>query len=172
MSEYFQNSYWKRTAQQELPYLPTPIEAITFTFEFLHENDILNPKTRLIDLGAGDGRIIIYAAEHYKLHALGLEVNGELIQSTNEKIIQKKIESFCEMREEDFYDFDLSSYDIIFCFLLPTNHVYFKHVLKTIKSGAHIITSKWSLDTYKEEFTKSYILHPMKDYTMFIYEKG
>ncbi|WP_371805763.1 methyltransferase domain-containing protein [Candidatus Lokiarchaeum ossiferum] len=171
MSEYFQNSYWKRTAQQELPYLPTPMDAITFTFDFLDDLKILNPNIRLIDLGAGDGRIILYAAEKYRLHALGLEVNVELIESTNEKIIQKKIDSLCEMREGDFYDFNLSSYDIIFCFLLPTNHVYFKHVLKTIKSGAHIITSKWSLDTYKKEFKKSYILHPLKDYTMFVYEK-
>ncbi|MEJ2296238.1 MAG: class I SAM-dependent methyltransferase [Candidatus Lokiarchaeota archaeon] len=73
--------YRKFISQLSLPYLGTPPEAIPKIFNTLKEkfNLIPNSSQTLIDLGSGNGRIIIYSAIHYKIKSVGIEIDKSLI---------------------------------------------------------------------------------------------
>ena len=167
--KYFQYASWKRRAQHDLPYLPTPHEIIPIIFEFLERHDLINSGMRLIDLGAGDGRIILYAAEHYHLKTVGVEISEEFIQSAQQKIVQRSIEAECTIVEGDLYNMDISSYDIVWIFLFPTSHAHFKHVMHGLKPGATIVSIRWPLSPQLECWEKYYRLTPLKGFETFVY---
>ena len=118
------------------------MKAIESTFQFLQENHFITPTSRLVDLGSGDGRIILFASEQYKIQLLGLEINEELIQTTSFKIQQKNVGNLCRIEEADFNNYDLAIFDIIFTFLVPTNHSHFTHVIEMLKTGAVVVGSR------------------------------
>jgi len=124
-----------------------------------------------VDLGAGDGRIIIYAGEKYHIHSIGLEINLELIKYGNNEIKIRNIGDICNIIEADFYDFNISNMDIIFCFLIPTFLKYFLHVIKKIKSNSVIISIRYPLNEFSKYWKKSYIIKAPDNLIAFIYIK-
>jgi SAM-dependent methyltransferase len=171
LGEYFKKESWKIIAQTDLPYLPTSQIVIEEVFKFLSEKELLKDKKTLIDLGAGDGRVIIYATEKYGFMTTGLEINSELIQSTQEKINQLNISEKCQVIEADLYDFDISHQDIIFCFILPSSHNYFKHVIENIRPGAIILSIRWAMDVFSDFWEKSYVINIPEEVPVYIYIK-
>jgi SAM-dependent methyltransferase len=171
MGEYFKSDTWKVLAQQDLPFLPTPFEAIEETFRFLDTQGLLKNRQSLIDLGAGDGRVIQYAAEKYRIHSTGVEVNLELIQSGQQEIQKSGLQNLCELVEGDLYDFPVSDADIIFCFILPSSHRYFTHVVKEIKPQALVVSVRWPLEKFNEYWEKEYKIDPLGNFSIFIYIK-
>ncbi|EFA77085.1 hypothetical protein PPL_09838 [Heterostelium album PN500] len=90
----------------------------------------------LLDVGCGDGRIAIYAAKHYGIKSIGIDVNPDLIEKANSDakeadvshLVLFKVQSFAE----ESFDFKLSTIDkefakdckhiyptIITCYLIP-----------------------------------------------------
>ena len=169
--EYFQKSSWKTVAQQDLPFLPTSMECIETTFAYLKKASLISPEMTVIDLGAGDGRVIVYTAEKFGLNSIGVEINRELIETAQKRIEDLKLGKICAILEADLYNYDLSHGDIIFCFILPSSHRFFKHVAKSIKPGAIIISSRWDFDAFSEYLEPIEILNCVPENKMYIYRK-
>lgn len=168
---YYHNPTWKRIAQQNLPYLPTPFEVVEQIFLWLNENIILSRGKRLIDLGAGDGRIILHASKYYKLSAIGLEINEELINSVKDKIHKEKLENSCKIIEADFYNYDVSNFDFIYSFIIPDTQSAFKQILNRMKKNAILIFIKWP---YEEKYEKLKFLGqilPLEPFPVYFYQK-
>ena len=116
INSYFKKKSWKIRAQQNLPYLPTPYRVIEVIFDTLKSLQILSRISKMVDLGAGDGRVICYIAEKYGIHATGLEINTDFINEAQTKIEQRNLSTICEIIEADFYNFDISGMNLIYCF--------------------------------------------------------
>lgn len=170
MGEYWKKKNWKIRAQEDLPFLPTPHTTIKSIFSFLKEKKLIHKKQKFVDLGAGDGRVIIHVAELYHLKALGLEIDNNLINSAKSVIKEKKLTELCQIIERDFYNYDISKMDIIYCFLLPSNYPYCHHLVKSIKSGAIIISIRWPLDDFNEYWSESFVLKTIDQFDVFIYK--
>jgi hypothetical protein len=173
-SEYWNSEYWKTMAQQDLPYLPTPYEVVEQLFVELDRRQLLPNGIKLVDLGSGDGRVIVYAADHFHVDATGVEINRELIETTQSTIENHPDPTFknrCRVIEYDLYDFDLSPYDLIFLFVLPTNHRYLHHMIERIRSGTVVVSIRWELDTFAEIWAHTEKITPLPDYPVFIYRK-
>jgi len=170
-SDYVKSPYWKLIAQEDLPYLPTPIEVIEYVFDYLTKHYKIQSPMKLIDLGAGDGRIIIYASEKYGLHTLGVEINESFIQAANFEINRRNLTAICCMEEADLYAQRLGAYDIIWTFMIPTSHKYFKHVIETVKSGGLVVAIRWPLDTFQKMWNYIEILNPLDQFPVYIYVK-
>jgi cyclopropane fatty-acyl-phospholipid synthase-like methyltransferase len=172
--EYYKMESWKVFAQSQLPFLPTPFEAIETIFSFLNDKGVLNPNMLLIDLGAGDGRVIIYASETFGIRAVGVEVNLGMIESALKIIKQKNLEHICKMVEGDLYDFEVSEANLIFSFALPTNHRYFEKIIRNVKQGAYFISVRHDLDQFGAYWSEKHeITIPKLDYfKSFVYKRN
>ena len=71
--------------------------------------------TRVVDLGSGDGRLVIEAAKK-GAQALGVEINpGLWVYSLLRKFLEKKqIQGSCQFKLMSLYNVDYSKYDVIF----------------------------------------------------------
>ncbi|MHA1474639.1 MAG: class I SAM-dependent methyltransferase [Promethearchaeota archaeon] len=171
MNEYWKKDSWKIETQKALPYLATPIDVIESIFKFLNEKNLIAKGQRLVDLGAGDGRVIIYASEFYKLISLGLEINLNLIKSAESEIKRKDLSDLCKIMEMDLFNYDISDMDIVFCFFLPSNHVYCSHMIEIVKSGGIVINIKWDLKKFKKYWKKSFKIKTNEQFPAYVYIK-
>ncbi len=171
MSEYWKKESWKIKTQEDLPYLATPIKVIESVFKFLYEKKLIKKDDKLIDLGAGDGRIIIHASEFYGIESLGLEINENLIKTAESEIKRKNLSEICKIREVDLFNYDISDKDIIFCFFLPTNYAYCTHMVEIVKPGAIVINIRWDLKIFKKYWKRSFKIKTNEQFPTYIYIK-
>ncbi len=171
MGEYWRRQSWKIKTQEDLPFLPTPFDVIEAIFNFLKLKNLIRKSQKFVDLGAGDGRVIVYATEHYGCSSLGIEINLELIESAKSLIKRKKLGHICKIIEADCFHYDISQMDIIFCFFLPSNYKYCHHIFKMIKSGAIIINIKHSLKIFNKYWSKSFQILESKQFPAYLYIK-
>ena len=171
MDEYWKKTSWKNKSQEFLPYMATPTKVIESIFKFLKEKNLIKENQRLVDLGAGDGRVIVYASEFYSLISLGLEININLIKTAESEILRKNLSATCKMKEIDLFNYDISEMDIVFCFFLPSNYEYCSHIIQKVKSGGIVINIKWNLKKFKRFWIKSFKIMMNEQFPAYIYIK-
>lgn len=157
-------------SQCDLPFLPTPKDTIFEIFEFLNSKKHLNKMT-LVDLGAGDGRVLFHAAENYQMRSTGVEINLNFIESVKEEIKQRNLSQFVTVVEADLFNFDISNFDIIFCYLTPACDRFLPHLIKNIKAGAFVVSIRWPLKDLDEYWGEIYELRYLTEPAVWIYEK-
>ena len=150
----YKNAYVIQS-QLDLPFLETPYTDLEVIFKILKEKFglKLNSKQKFIDLGSGNGSVILYSALNYNIYSVGIELNINLINEAKDKVnrlkkdktIKKKALRKIKFKNEDLFIQNLEKYDFIYIFSLPTMQRSLKHVLITAKEGAIIISYKYKL---------------------------
>ncbi|KYQ93695.1 hypothetical protein DLAC_05083 [Tieghemostelium lacteum] len=115
---------------QICPYATTSQASIKKMLEIAE----IKPDDILLDLGTGDGRIVLYAAKHFGIRGIGLDINPDLIQKANEQAKIDKVEHLVSFQVRNFaeesFDYTLKCIDssieskhvyptIIACYLIP-----------------------------------------------------
>ena len=96
-----------------VPYLPTPLNVVEVMLK------LANPKPGelLVDLGSGDGRILIYAAKKYGCYCRGYEINPVLVFLSRRRVYEEGLADRVEIINGDFRDAKIDDADIITAFL-------------------------------------------------------
>ncbi|MHA1674451.1 MAG: SAM-dependent methyltransferase [Promethearchaeota archaeon] len=169
--KYTQSDEWKSQTQSILPYLPTPHEVIEEIFAFLASKSRLAGKS-LVDLGAGDGRVIIYAAEHYHMNTVGVEINQNLLEEMRASINSRGLHERIKVVEADIFNYALEPFDYIFCYFTPACNRFLEHLVKKIKPHALLISIRWPLTPFDQYWHQIYELRFLKGMPAWIYEKA
>ena len=154
-----QKNFEKFHSQLDLPFLETDIEFLEEIFQTLEIEYGLKKNTnqKFIDLGAGNGIVVIFAALNYRIKAFGIEISQNLIREAG-KIIKslkkegnykKSLFKKISIKYGDFYQHNLKRYDFIYIYSLPTMQRYLKHVFNTTKKNAVIISFRYQLKNFK-----------------------
>ncbi|MHA1688094.1 MAG: class I SAM-dependent methyltransferase [Promethearchaeota archaeon] len=143
-----------------LPYLETDMESIVEIFRVLEREFglIRGSKQKLVDLGSGDGRIVIHAAMNYEIEAHGVELDKYYCQQSKKMVkklkkenkSKKKTLKKARFKRGDLFEFNLKNYDFVYVYSYPPMQKYLKHVLKTAKKGAVIISHGYELLPFSE----------------------
>ena len=94
--------------RKDIPYVPSLPERIETIFQLIE----VNPFQKSLDLGAGDGRVVIEFARR-SLAAIGLEIDPNLVKLANKNIKDAGLERRAQVFEKDFWDEDFSKYNVI-----------------------------------------------------------
>ncbi len=97
------------------PYYPTPIPVVQTMLAAAN----LQPGETLVDLGSGDGRIVLVAARDYDVRAIGYEIDDALVRSSRRKIAEMNLDAKAEIRQQDLFEADFSQADVVTVYLLP-----------------------------------------------------
>ena len=146
-------------SQLDLPFQETKQLYLKEIFKTLESKfDLQKNSTQFfIDLGSGNGQIIIYCALNYGIRSIGVEIDPILIKEAKYSIrllkesnyAKKKVFGKITFISGDFFEHNLKEYDYIYIFSLPTMQKYLKHVFQTITSGAIIISHLYPLRNFK-----------------------
>lgn len=105
------------TAQElvKLPYVPTPQKVVD---EMIKLGEV-KATDYVIDLGSGDGRIIISAAKTAKSRGLGVDIDPKLVELSNNNAKNEGVADRVEFIERDMFKTDISKANVLMLYVLP-----------------------------------------------------
>ncbi len=96
-------------------YVPTPQVVVDAMLRIAK----VGPGDSLIDLGSGDGRIVVTAARAYGARGLGVELDRHLLGLANESARREGVADRARFAEQDLFQTDLAGATVITTYLLP-----------------------------------------------------
>jgi protein-L-isoaspartate O-methyltransferase len=127
---------WAQEPAKLAPYYPTP-ETIVVKMLELGE---LKPGEKMFDLGSGDGRIVIAAAQKFHADAIGVELDKDLCRQSLERIRKLGLEKTAQIVNGDILKQDYSAADLITVYLLPNSNDKVQPLLeRQLKKGARVV---------------------------------
>ncbi len=136
-----------RAAGEDVPFVTTP-DNVTVTMLQIAR---VNAQDYVIDLGSGDGRIVIAAAKQFGARGLGVEIVPDLVKKSRENATAAGIESRVEFRDEDLFKTDLSKATVITLYLLPDVNLELRPKLLALKAGTRIVSHDWDMGDWPPE---------------------
>jgi SAM-dependent methyltransferase len=105
----------------------------------------------VIDLGSGDGRIVIVAARQFGARGLGVEIVPELVEKSRDNARRAGVADRVEFRVQDLFATDLSSATVITMYLLPEVNLQLRPRLLALKPGTRIVSHDWDMGDWKPD---------------------
>jgi protein-L-isoaspartate O-methyltransferase len=143
----------EKTAPEKLaPYYPTPETIVQKMLQL----GGLKAGEKMFDLGSGDGRIVIMAAEKFHANAVGIELDKELYRESMDKIQSLRLQKTARIVNGDILQQDYSSADLITVYLLPMSNDKVRPILdKQLKKGARVVAHDFEFKDWKPEKVES-----------------
>lgn len=135
-----------RYAHKLAPYVTSPVRIVDRMLELAH----LKAGETLYDLGCGDGRILIAAAEKYKVKAVGVEISPKLVAEARENIQNAGLSDQASVIKGDLLETDLSDADVVTIYLATSVNQKLKPRLERfLKAGARVISHDYAVPGWK-----------------------
>jgi hypothetical protein len=128
---------WDHLGTMPVPYVPTPPEVVETMLKVgeVKEGDIL------YDLGCGDGRIVIMAAQKFGATGIGLDIDPERIKEAEDNARQAGVSDRVRFLQKNFFDADFHDATVVTLYLLPhVNMLLRPKLLKELKVGTRIVS--------------------------------
>jgi hypothetical protein len=124
------------------PYVPSPQSVVS---DMLRYADV-NANDFLIDLGSGDGRIVLTAAKVFGARGFGVEIKEDLVKRANEAAQKEGLADRVKFMKADLFKTDISQASVITMYLLPdTVNLLKDKFLTELKPGTRIVSHDYPL---------------------------
>jgi protein-L-isoaspartate O-methyltransferase len=134
------------------PYYPTPNTIV----ERMLRMGGLKAGEKMFDLGSGDGRIVIMAAQKFHAKAVGVELDKDLCKQSMEKIGKLGLEKNAHIVNGDLLQQNYSSADLITVYLLPVSNDKVTPLLdKQLKKGTRIVAHDFEFKNWTPDKVES-----------------
>ena len=101
---------------------------------------------RLVDLGSGDGRIVIEAAKRFGAKGFGVDIDPRLVKLATENAKRAGVESLATFEVKDLFETDLRGVGVVTMYLLPeVNRQLLPRLQEQLKPGARIVSHDYDL---------------------------
>jgi hypothetical protein len=124
------------------PYVPSPQSVVS---DMLRHADV-GPADFLIDLGSGDGRIVLTAANVFGARGFGVEIKDDLVTKSNQAAQNEGLADRVKFIKQDLFKTDLSQATVVTMYLLPdTVNMLKDKFLAELKPGTRIVSHDYPL---------------------------
>jgi predicted O-methyltransferase YrrM len=136
--------------QPDVVYVPTPPEVVDrmLAIAKVNRNDVL------YDLGSGDGRIPITAAQKFGIRATGIDINPQRIKEANANAKQAGVTDRVRFLNQDLFQSKFGNATVVTLYLLPALNVKLRpQLLSQLKPGTRIVSHAFDMGEWKPEQT-------------------
>lgn len=135
---------------EEIPFVPTPTDVVDKMLELaaVKKGDLV------YDLGSGDGRIVIRAAQKFGARAVGIEMDRLLLEKARKDAKAAGVSHLVQFRAEDAMKVDLSKATVVTLYMLPWfNEAMKPSFKKYLKPGARIVAHDFGIEGWPPDKT-------------------
>ena len=129
----------------EVPYVPTPNEVVEAMLKLggIKSTDVV------YDLGCGDGRIVIMAAQKFGARGVGVDIDPQRIKEANENARGAKVADKVKFVEKDLFEADFREASLVTLYLLPDVNLRLRpKLLRELKTGSRIVSHAFHMDEW------------------------
>lgn len=115
----------------------------------------VEPDDLVVDLGSGDGRIPIMAAELKGARGLGVEIDPERIRQANANASRAGVAQRVEFRQQDLFVTPLNDVTVLTLYLLPEINLQLRpKILAQMAPGARVVSNSWDMGEWRPDRTQ------------------
>jgi tRNA A58 N-methylase Trm61 len=134
----------------------------------------LKPGDILYDLGSGDGRAVIMAAQDFGAISVGVELRDDLAKRALDNIHKLDLKEKTQIIQKDIFTVDLSSANVVFLYLTTSANERIKPKLEAeLMPGTRIVSHDYEILGWKAKKVENFCENPKLGYpshTLYVYE--
>lgn len=134
----------------EAPYVPTRRAVVDRMLEVagVDEDDTV------VDLGSGDGRIVVRAAARFGARGRGYEIQALLVRAARERARRAEVSDRVEFRRKDLFDADLSDATVVMLYLTSELNLKLRSkLLDELRPGTRVVSHDFDMGDWRPEQT-------------------
>lgn len=131
-------------------YVPTPNETVNAMLNLANVTGI----DTVYDLGCGDGRIVITAAQKYGARGVGIDIDPERVREANENVRKAGVADRVKIIRGDLFQANISEATVVTLYLLTELNLKLRpKLLKDLDPGVRVVSHDFSMGDWKPERT-------------------
>ncbi len=132
----------------DVPYVPSPNPVVDAMLKLA---DVKNTDT-VMDLGCGDGRIVIAAAKTFGARGVGVDLNPERVEEARANAKSAGVEDKVRFEENDLFKADISKASVVTLYLLPgVNERLKPKLLADLKPGTRVVSHSFDMGDWRPD---------------------
>jgi ribosomal protein L11 methylase PrmA len=136
--------------EPDVMYVPTPQELVE---DMLRLADVKRGDV-LYDLGSGDGRIPVTAANKYGIRAVGIDIDPERIREAHANARRKGVAKLVTFRQQDLFTADFREATVVTLYLLPDLNLKLRpQLLQQLRPGTRVVSHQFDMGDWKPDKT-------------------
>jgi len=133
-----------------VPFVPTPLDVAQKMLEVAK----VQPDDVVYDLGSGDGRIVILAAQKFGAHAVGVELNSDLFEASSERIRKLGLQGRAQILHENMFEVNVRHATVVTLYLLTAVNERLRPMLeRQLRAGARVVSHDFQIPGWQPEQT-------------------
>lgn len=153
------------------PFVASPLPVIRHMLALVD----LKPGETFFDLGSGDGRTVIMAAQEFGARAVGVELREDLAKKALATIYELGIQDRVTIVQNDMFKVTLSPANVVFLYLTTSANDKVKPKLeKELRPGTRVVSHDYEILGWKPVKTENFCENPKLGYpshTIYVYKK-
>lgn len=135
------NPFQYEESRGETPWVPTPEEVVDTMLRLAK----VTPRDTVLDLGCGDGRIVVAAARDFGARGIGLDIEPERIREANLAAAKAGVADRVRFAEQDFHQADFREASVVTIYLYTRVMAKLKpKLLAELKPGSRIVAYQFN----------------------------
>lgn len=125
------------------PFVPTPQQVVDQMLQLAG----VNQRDFVIDLGSGDGRIVLTAAQKYRARGMGVDIDERLVEFSNLRARRQGLDGLVWFHQQDVLQTRISEATVLTLYLLPEMmRALQQRIYAELKPGARVVSHDFSFD--------------------------
>ncbi len=129
---------------KDVIWVPTPDELIKVMIDLAK----VTSSDLLMDLGSGDGRIVIAAAKR-GARAIGVEFNPDMVALSRQRAEKAGVADRASFVNGDIFETDLSNATVVSMYLLPSLNMRLRPTILNLKPGTRVVTNSFTMEDWQ-----------------------
>jgi trans-aconitate methyltransferase len=137
--------------QLDVPYVPTAIPVVDAMLDLakVSRSDVL------YDLGCGDGRIVVRAAQRFGCRGVGVDLDPQRVSEARTNAAKAKVEALTRFEVGDVFAFDFSPATVVTMYLLPSVNLKLRpRLLAELKPGTRIVSHDFDMGDWEPQVVR------------------
>lgn len=135
------------------PFVPTPTDVVERMLTLAK----VGPDDIVYDLGCGDGRIVIAAAQKFGARGVGVDIDANLINEAERQAKAAGVERRVRFHIQDALTVDVSDATVVTLYLLSASNVKLRPILtKQLRKGARIVSHSFPIGDWEPDVVDSF----------------
>jgi SAM-dependent methyltransferase len=135
-------------AGPDVVFVPTPPAVVHAMLEVAR----VTPQDLVVDLGSGDGRIVIAAAKDFGARAIGIEIDAELIEQARENARRAGVADRVQFLQQNLFEADISRATVVTLYLMPMLNLKLRpRLLRSLEPGTRVVSHAFDMGDWKPD---------------------
>jgi len=136
----------------DIGFLPTPWPVVEVVFELA----ALRPQDVFYDLGSGDGRLLVLAAQRFGTRGVGIDIDPDRIQVAAQNAIAAQVSQLVSFRQQDLFTSDFQEATVLFLYLLPHLNLRLRpRLFQQLRPGTRLISLDFDMGDWLPACSRS-----------------